>query len=563
MPNEVGGSVVWNLDVEKGKLSEGLRSARSEVEKTADFGEKRFSSMAKSMTNSMKLAENGSKMFATGLLAVGASLGSVLGLGLKTAGEFETLQTALETVTGSSDLASKAMETIKKTAKDSPFFEVGTLAQFVQLMAASGQKIDDAIASGIKFGDVTAAFGKGNFEMARMGNTLSQVIGKGKADIIDFKELVNAGWVSVRTDTAKAMGVTMAQFEEMVSAGLVGYDQISKAAEKFAGSAEKQSGNMRALWSRLKETISTTFANIVIDTGFFDKAKLAITGLITAIESISTQDITDFFNNLKDNLPIITGIIAGGLTPAVYGLAASFIAATLPLLPFIAAGALLGLGIKLIIDQLGGWDAAQQKITTALKSFTDAFNTYVKPALDSLISTVKENLLPELAELWRNISPIMIPALKLFASILGGVVIISLRAVLEVIKLIVSGLTDMIQKFNDAWNSISKTAEKIRGALDKINPYHRESPSLVDNVKSGVNKIINQYKSLSGISLPPISTSMSSTEEPSLSPSMASGGDTSSTNNQSIVVNVASISDSQDIDMIARQIGYKVALLPK
>ena len=180
MPNEVGGSVVWNLDVEKGKLSEGLRSARSEVEKTADFGEKRFSSMAKSMTNSMKLAENGSKMFATGLLAVGASLGSVLGLGLKTAGEFETLQTALETVTGSSDLASKAMETIKKTAKDSPFFEVGTLAQFVQLMAASGQKIDDAIASGIKFGDVTAAFGKGNFEYKDTLSEYSLSVGKDK-----------------------------------------------------------------------------------------------------------------------------------------------------------------------------------------------------------------------------------------------------------------------------------------------------------------------------------------------------------------------------------------------
>jgi tape measure domain-containing protein len=232
----------------------------------------------------------------TGAVATGIGALTVKAIG--TAAEFERLETALTTVTGSAEKAEAAMATIKKAAKDSPFFETSSLAEFVQLMAASGQTIDDAVSSGLKFGDVAAAFGKGNAEMTRMGNTLSQVMGKGKADIVDFKELVNAGWVSVRRDVAASMEVTMAQFEDMVSAGEIGYDQISKAAEKYAGSAAAQSKNMGALWSRLKETIATGLADLLTESGGFDALKGFIDNLIWRIENIIPA-ITNLFINIS------------------------------------------------------------------------------------------------------------------------------------------------------------------------------------------------------------------------------------------------------------------------
>lgn len=253
----------------------------------------------------------------TGVVAT--SVGAIGLKAISTAGEFERLETALTTVTGSAEKADAAMATIKKAAKDSPFFETTPLAEFVQLMAASGQTIDDAVKSGLKFGDVAAAFGKGNAEMSRMGNTLSQVMGKGKADIIDFKELVNAGWVSVRKDTAESMGVTMAQFEDMVSAGEIGYDQIAKAAEKFNGSAQAQSKNLGALWGRLKETIATGFADLLVESGGFEAIKKVIEGVIWNIESIIPA-VTGIFRSLGMGFTGLANFLSGNTAAGMDGI---------------------------------------------------------------------------------------------------------------------------------------------------------------------------------------------------------------------------------------------------
>lgn len=253
----------------------------------------------------------------TGAVATGIGALTVKAIG--TASEFERLETALTTVTGSAEKAEAAMLTIKKAAKDSPFFETSSLAEFVQLMAASGQTIDGAVASGLRFGDVAAAFGKGNTEMTRMGNTLSQVMGKGKADIVDFKELVNAGWVSVRRDVAESMNVSMAQFEDMVSAGEIGYDQISKAAEKFSGSAAAQSKNMGALWSRLKETIATGFADLLTESGGFNALKGLIDNLIWRIENIIPA-VTRVFKSIGMGFSGLAAYLGGDTETGLSGI---------------------------------------------------------------------------------------------------------------------------------------------------------------------------------------------------------------------------------------------------
>jgi len=58
-------------------------------------------------------------------------------------------------------------------------------------------------------------------------------------------------------------------------------------------------------------------------------------------------------------------------------------------------------------------------------------------------------------------------------------------------------VTAVVQQLESLWNKAKDFAGKIKKELDKINPFHRESPSLVDNVMNGVEIIKNQYKSLS------------------------------------------------------------------
>lgn len=61
--------------------------------------------------------------------------------------------------------------------------------------------------------------------------------------------------------------------------------------------------------------------------------------------------------------------------------------------------------------------------------------------------------------------------------------------------------------FRDAWREIQNIAQRIKDALDRINPWHRNSPSLVDNIKSGIKEIERQFNSLSYIEIPKLSAS--------------------------------------------------------
>ena len=263
------------------------------------------------MTSSLRQAEDASKKFGAGLAVVGAAAVGLGAMGINQAAKLESLQIALETVTGSTEDAAKAMATIRRVAAESPFFET---------------------------------------------ETLSQVIGKGRADVIDFRELVNAGWVSVRKDTAEAMGVTMAQFEEMVSAGEVGYDDIRKAAEKFTGSAQKQSSTWNALVQRMGESFQNFLANVVVDTGIFDGLKGALSSLIDFMDTHGKdfgKAIKEFMAWSKDNWPIVVGIILGGLVPALYGLATAVGAVVVSLAPFLLIGAAVGAIALLIMKNWG------------------------------------------------------------------------------------------------------------------------------------------------------------------------------------------------------------------
>lgn len=337
-----GGSITWVLDIDDNKFNTGVKKASAEAHNLSN----NIESVGSKIRSSFDNAAVGSMAFAGGLVAAGTAIGGAVLKGLSYTAQIENITTAFETITGSSASAKKAIERIRDVAKESPFFDTSTLARTVQGYAAAGQGIDQAIKSGILFGDVTAAFGKGSDEMTRMGNTLTQVMGKGKADIVDFKELTNAGWTTVRKDVAGTMGVTMTQFEEMVSAGTIGYAEIEKAALKYTGSAERASTNLTALWGRFQESMGETLGKIVTETGIFDNVKLGLEGLITYLED--NQDtiinfIKDTFGWIKDNGILVSGILLGALLPAIISVAGGLWAMMAPLLPFIAIGALISI----------------------------------------------------------------------------------------------------------------------------------------------------------------------------------------------------------------------------
>lgn len=54
----------------------------------------------------------------------------------------------------------------------------------------------------------------------------------------------------------------------------------------------------------------------------------------------------------------------------------------------------------------------------------------------------------------------------------------------------------IVRPFEEAKRKVEEIAQAIKNAADKINPFHRESPSLVDNVRAGVKAIQDAYDDL-------------------------------------------------------------------
>jgi hypothetical protein len=71
------------------------------------------------------------------------------------------------------------------------------------------------------------------------------------------------------------------------------------------------------------------------------------------------------------------------------------------------------------------------------------------------------------------------------------------RGIPDSIKEAFTKVKDAITKpFTEAFDKIDKGVGTVKETLDKLNPFHRESPSLVDWINRGTNEIVGQYGSM-------------------------------------------------------------------
>lgn len=104
------------------------------------------------------------------------------------------------------------------------------------------------------------------------------------------------------------------------------------------------------------------------------------------------------------------------------------------------------------------------------------------------------------------------------------------------------------QPFKSAFDGVKNMAGGVRETLSKINPFSRQSPSLVDQVKKGVGVIKDEYMSLSDLRIPR-ATGVVDT-----------GANAPTT--QNITINVDKVGDMQDVRAIGRELGFRAGLEP-
>ena len=422
------------------------------------------------------------------------------------------------------------------------------------------------------------------------------------------------GEVGALTSQNGKLVESQSQLEDMIKDGQITFElleemfnEAGEGAGRFAKAFELQGGTFNQVMSNFKDNIGIIAGELVQKLGIFDLAKQALQGVTDALADLATEEsierIRKFIaDDLPTYLPVVTGLILGGLTPALYGLASGFIAAMAPLIPFMIAGAAIALAIQEITRVV-------QENEAIMKILSDLWNTVVAPALQYVKDVIMNEIVPALKEIWVIVEPVLVPLLKLLAIVLGVMVVGALVIVFEMLKIFINHIRDaivwvrdfltavktifeaaanfirnnvetiaksilttfggipggiaaalmdapeaIIAPFRKAFDWIKEKVNEVFQALDKLNPFHRESPSLVDKITKGVSAIQSQFSKLE-FDITPVADLVPNTSFAST----PSGG----VGQQYVTINIDKVGDQQDVEAIGRELGFRTGLSPK
>lgn len=375
MADQAGGNIIWQIDADASKFNSQLDSASSKAKGLAGDMEK----STNKISDSLKSAANGSKVFAVGIAAMTTA---AVGFGIKSVKAFnesEQVTTRLtKLILNQKGATMQNVDALKQQA--AAMQKVTTFGDDLVLMAQSQFATFDLSSEAIHkmipgFLDMVAAERGANVSMEDMKITAQ---GFGKALVGQTDALVRQGFIF--TDLQKEILKTGTEEQRLAVINEV-------LGRTYGGMA----ATMRDTFQGQMSAAMNTFNDFMelIGKAISDALLPLVTAFNKWAESIGgAEGMMKILNNaakiFKEWLPVIIGIIVGGLIPALVAAAIALWALFAPLLPFIVAGAALGLVVKLLIDHFGGLDATMRKLVTGIQ--------IVKEKWDWLISSFQSGL---------------------------------------------------------------------------------------------------------------------------------------------------------------------------
>lgn len=492
------------------------------------------------------------------LLGVGGlmtAFGGFVGFGARTAGELEAARQGFVALLGSAERADATMTRIKREAVATPF-EISGLVAGTQALTAITKDGDRAIDVLLDVGRAVAISGRGQDELNRVVFNLQQISATGKVTAMDIRQFQGA--IPIFNDIISAAGLTVEQLQEAENASELLFEAFRLAGAEGGVAARgfsAQAGTFNQLISNMRDNITILSSEFVRQTGIFEAIKNALAGINSVFgdqERVMAL-VSSAIRFLSDNGAVLAGVILGMLTPAFYGLAKGIWLTMAPLIPFMIIGAALAVLIKSISDQLGGLNGVLAVVSPVLEAVGVVFRELIIPQLRAAWEQISNSLLPALRGLWEVLEPVLIPTLRVLGVLFGAVLLGAIMTFVGAIRLVIYILTRLVDQtrtsveaifgffkglfdslvggslipdlinsivdwfgrlpglitgslsglfsaitspFRRAFDEVRNMADLVTDKLRQISPFHRSSPSLVEDVTKGVAIIKEQFLSL-------------------------------------------------------------------
>lgn len=376
-----------------GDLVVRITGDNSDFDKTVNATEKRFTDLAKTLSNVGKKLTT----FVT-LPIVGIGLAAV-----KSAADMEMQQAAFETMLGSAKAAQRMLTDLKDLAARTPF-QLGDLANAGKTLLQFGVEADEVLPTIRRIGDVA----QGNSDrFSSLALAFGQVQSTGRLMGQDLLQMVNAGFNPLQ-QISEQTGESMADLKAAMEDGAISAEMVADAFQaateeggRFFGGMERASQTLGGQFSTLMDNVAElgrSFAQVLLP------PLKDIIGRLTAF----AQRFANLDETTKRMILTIAGLVAavgplalvvGKAIPIILAFNAAIAANPIGALA-IAVGAVTA-GIVLYLGAVERTRRAQEELNTAMETGTKRAESLVV-AFDN--ATVVQNAKTRITELQSKIA---------------------------------------------------------------------------------------------------------------------------------------------------------------
>jgi len=277
---------------------------------------------SESFNKGLKTAEGRLKAFGSKMTSVGKSLSTRItlplalagGAAVKSAAEFQKLQTQLKVLTGSADAGSKAFERLVKFSAKTPF-QLNELVRANNTLMGFGLSADEAFDSLGNLGDIAAVSGG---DLQRIAVAFGQSAAAGRVMAQDINQLINNG-IPVIELLSKSMGVATSEVKQLASEGAVTFPVLAKAFKEATAEGGKFENGMAILSETFLGQFSTLKDNLNIALAEFGRIIIPTLNSLMSFLTKGLKKLNTFDNGTK-KLIVTVGAISAALPPLVYGI---------------------------------------------------------------------------------------------------------------------------------------------------------------------------------------------------------------------------------------------------